>query len=179
MEMTMRKTVLLATLAVTPLIAIGAFAGVGIAGNGQSELDTVRAATTAYHDVDVAEQVGGYTYELPEFNSTVTCIQNGNEGAMGIHMVNLGLVDGTIDPAHPEALLYEKRNDGSMKLIGVEFVAPWSEGSTPPTVAGQELKKTDVSRFFGPGAFLYTLHAWIWKPNPNGIFDPWNTRVSC
>ena len=35
---------------------------------------------------------------------------------------------------------------------------------------------------FGTPTFLWTLHVWIWKPNPDpfrGIFAPWNTRVSC
>ena len=99
---------------------------------------------------------------------------------MGVHMVNLPLVgDGVIDPARPEALLYEKRNNGSFKLIGVEYVAPWAEGAPAPAVFGQNLVKSDVSRFFGAGAFLYTLHAWIWKPNPGGVFNAWNTRVAC
>jgi hypothetical protein len=26
---------------------------------------------------------------------------------------------------------------------------------------------------------FYSLHAWIWKPNPSGILTPWNPRVSC
>ena len=27
--------------------------------------------------------------------------------------------------------------------------------------------------------FAWTLHAWIWKPNPSGLFMPWNPSVNC
>jgi hypothetical protein len=30
-----------------------------------------------------------------------------------------------------------------------------------------------------PSTNVWTLHAWVFKPNPGGMFDPWNTRVSC
>ena len=26
---------------------------------------------------------------------------------------------------------------------------------------------------------FYELHAWIWRPNPSGIFQNWNPKVSC
>ena len=104
---------------------------------------------------------------------------------MGIHMVSS--VDGTLDKTHPEALLYEKRNDGSFKLTGVEYIlpigaAPPPPGTTPPTLFGQEFNLTDATPFFGTPTYLWTLHVWIWKPNPTpltGIFSPWNPRVSC
>ena len=38
---------------------------------------------------------------------------------------------------------------------------------------------TDATPFFGEPTFLWTLHVWVWKPNPAGIFNAWNTRVSC
>lgn len=31
---------------------------------------------------------------------------------------------------------------------------------------------------YGIPAF-YELHAWIWKWNPRGLFDDWNSRVTC
>ncbi len=31
---------------------------------------------------------------------------------------------------------------------------------------------------FGLPAF-YSLHAWIWKHNPSGTFEPWNPQVQC
>jgi hypothetical protein len=31
---------------------------------------------------------------------------------------------------------------------------------------------------YGLPAF-WELHAWVWRHNPNGLFDDWNPRVSC
>jgi hypothetical protein len=31
---------------------------------------------------------------------------------------------------------------------------------------------------FGLPAF-YSLHAWVWKHNPRGTFEPWNPAVRC
>ena len=99
---------------------------------------------------------------------------------MGIHMLDNranGRLDATLDPANPEALLYEKRNNGSFKLTGVEYIVA---GSAPrPQLYGQWFSDTNLARFGAPEVNVWTLHAWIWKPNPGGMFDPWNTRVTC
>jgi hypothetical protein len=26
---------------------------------------------------------------------------------------------------------------------------------------------------------FYALHAWLWKDNPSGHFEPWNPKVKC
>ena len=85
-------------------------------------------------------------------------------------------MDGVLVPSEPEALLYEKRNDGSYKLTGVEYVVA---GGPKPTLYGQPFVATNLARFGDPGATVWTLHAWIWKPNGDGMFEPWNTRVTC
>lgn len=28
-------------------------------------------------------------------------------------------------------------------------------------------------------AIHYDMHIWFYKPNPNGLFEPWNPRVTC
>ena len=94
---------------------------------------------------------------------------------MGIHLVSPARIDGELVATDPEVLLYERRNDGTLKLTGVEYVVG---GGSQPTLFGQTLAETSLARY-GIGATVWTLHAWIWKPNPNGMFDPWNTRVSC
>lgn len=175
----MRKTLLIALAAALPVLGIAGFAAAG--GGGESDLAAVRNATAAYHDIDVARRAG-YDTELALFGTTTTCISNGSTGAMGIHMVSS--VDGTLDETHPEALLYEKRNNGSFKLTGVEYILPIGSspppaGATPPRLFGQDFNVTDATGFFGKPTFLWTLHVWIWKPNPAGIFESWNTRVTC
>ena len=56
---------------------------------------------------------------------------------MGIHFVNIGLVDGELDVNNPEALIYEPR-DGAMRLVGVEYIVPvaaWHQTHPQPPVA--------------------------------------------
>jgi hypothetical protein len=78
-----------------------------------SRLAEVRAATVAYHDVAAAIADG--------FEPTDHCVGD-TDGAMGFHYVNLARVlDGRIDPAEPEVLLYAPRPDGT---------PAWSASST-------------------------------------------------
>jgi predicted ATPase len=44
---------------------------------------------------------------------------------------------------------------------------------------GEPFADTNLARVGDPSTNVWTLHAWLWKPNPGGMFDPWNTRVSC
>lgn len=178
--------VLRASLLALPVLAILALAGAAL-GGGQSELSSVRQATAKYHDIQTAIDAG-YVTELPQTAAYPggTCVSNGSEGAMGIHMLDSranGRLDATLDPANPEALLYERRNNGSLKLTGVEYIVAQSGQSGQPVprpqLYGQQFDDTNLARFGDPNTNVWTLHAWIWKPNPDGMFDPWNTRVTC
>jgi hypothetical protein len=174
----MRRALIAACLLVVPLLAIAGFA---TAGGGQSELDAVRDATAKYHDIDVARAL----HDEVELAQTAaygggTCIADvGGAGAMGIHLLLQDRLDGTLVPTEPEVLLYEKRNNGSYKLTGVEYVVA---GGPQPELFGQTFADTNLARYGNPTANVWTLHAWIWKPNPSpvgGIFAPWNPQVSC
>ena len=62
--------------------------------------------------------------------------------------------------------------------MGVEYIVA---GGPQPELYGQKFADTNLARFGNPGANVWTLHAWVWKPNPTpdlGIFAPWNPRVS-
>jgi hypothetical protein len=133
----------------------------------------VREATAFYRNINQAiadgyEQSGG-------------CVSGPEIGAMGIHFVNGALVDDTLDPDHPEALIYEVKN-GIARLVGVEFVTPMEawDGSheEPPTLNGQHLQFVSAPNRYRLPA-LYELHVWAWRENPNGTFVDWNPRVSC
>jgi hypothetical protein len=103
------------------------------------------------------------------------CMSNGDAGAMGIHYGKPALIDGVLDPMHPEILIYEPGTAGQMSLVGVEFVVPFTvqpETSAPPTLFGQTFVPNQV---FG----LWTLHVWTHRANPSGLFSPWNPRVHC
>jgi hypothetical protein len=104
-------------------------------------------------------------------------------GAMGIHFVN-GAYVGTadVDPAKPEALVYEPEGNGKLRLVALEYVtfqAAWdATHSAPPELFGQTFNFTPAPNRYGLPAF-YSLHAWIWKNNPAGMFAMWNPDVSC
>jgi hypothetical protein len=81
------------------------------------------------------------------------------------------LLDGAIDPALPDALIYEPRADGEPRLVGVEFAIP-NTGQATPTLLGATFQREDE---FG----VFALHAWVWKHNPEGLFAETNRNVSC
>jgi hypothetical protein len=167
----------LRVLAVALLPILASTVVASAVGAGKSELTSLKQATAKYHDLQTAIDAG-YTVELPQTEAFGggTCIANGAEGAMGIHMLSPGRIDTNLDATDPEVLLYERRNDGTLKLTGVEYVVG---GSSQPSLYGQQFADTNLGRYGDPATNVWTLHAWVWKPNPDGMFDPWNTRVTC
>jgi hypothetical protein len=134
----------------------------------------VRDATGRYLDVRNA---------APDYGPFLGCVTGPDEGAMGVHFVNLALVmdQGALDIAHPEALIYEPMRDG-YRLVGVEYIVPaadWhAHDPLPPTLGGQSFQFVDSPNRFGLPPF-YELHVWAWRDNPHGAFVDWNTHVSC
>jgi hypothetical protein len=137
-------------------------------------VETVRQATGQFKDVRKAEAAG---YALLH-----GCVSGPQEGAMGIHYANGGLVgDGAVDARHPEALLYEPK-DGKLQLVGVEYVViaeAWNtKHQAPPVLMGQLFNYVGAPNRYGLPAF-YELHVWAGKSNPDGMFADWNPHVSC
>jgi hypothetical protein len=156
--------------------ALVLFAATGVA-VAASAFDGAKQSTAAFHDLEKAKDAG---YSVQVFDAAgITCIAS-SEGAMGIHMLNPSLLNGEIDAERPELLVYEPRNDGTLKLVALEYLvfeSAW-EGSEPPSLFGREFDFVPAGNRYGLPPF-YALHAWIWKPNPSGILDAWNPRVSC
>jgi hypothetical protein len=76
-----------------------------------------------------------------------------------------------VDAAHPEALVYEVDGD-RLQLVAVEWIIPqpmWSS-ATPPSLLGHSFFRNDTLG-------LWALHAWIWRPNPSGMFANYNPSV--
>jgi hypothetical protein len=159
-----------------PALAV-TLAASALGGGGKSEVSALKAATAKYADVQRAI-ADGYTVELAQTEEYGggTCIANGDAGAMGIHMLSPGRLDGNLEATNPEVLLYERQRYGRLKLTGVEYVVA---GGSQPTLYGQPFADTNLARYGDPATNVWTLHAWVWRPNPNGMFDPWNTRVTC
>ena len=135
----------------------------------------VRESTERFRDVKVAEAEG---YAL-----TFGCVSGGEYGAMGLHYVNFPLVlDGVLDPARPEIVIYEPLPNGGRRLIGADYLvlaSDWhAKNPAPPELMGQLLHLFESPNRFGLPNF-YTLHVWAWKENPTGTFSNWHAKVSC
>lgn len=127
-------------------------------------LADVRKATTQYHDVEAALAAG--------YMNTMDCVQGPpGAGAMGVHFVKMEWIDDVFNPLEPEVLLYEIKNNGEYKLTGVEYLYV---GEESPMFGGQ----VHFHPFSQPFAD-YALHVWVWKANPNGMFEDFNVNVSC
>jgi hypothetical protein len=144
----------------------------------ENDLAAARQATARYHDVD---QAAGYA----EFHDAqdVACIAQRGEGTMGIHYVNGALVgDASVDATTPEALVYEPRENGKLQLVALEYIvfqSAWDAAhSSPPSLFGRQFELVTSPNRYGLPPF-YELHAWLWKPNPSGMFYEWNPSVSC
>lgn len=135
----------------------------------------VRESTERFKDVRVAENEG---YAL-----MFGCVTGPDAGAMGLHYVNGQILShNELDPTKPQIVIYEPQPDGTLHLIGADFVVfadAWDKKNQgPPQLMGQLFHYFEAPNRFGLPAF-YTLHVWAWKDNPNGPFVNWHPNVSC
>lgn len=157
------------SIGVSTILALLMAATPAMAGGGQSNLSEARTATARFHEVSHAENAG-YGSTL----STLGCFENPGVGGMGVHYVNGGfLEDGLAVAAEPEALVYEMRSDGRLKLVALEYLVPITDENfdDPPMLFGRHFHMHPVLPF-------WILHTWIWEPNPDGMFADWNPNVA-
>jgi len=166
---------------------VHASAGSECSDDCQEQLTTARAATAQYHNESKALADG--------FLSTLECVEVPGLGAMGVHYVNPArMMDTSVNASQPEALLYIRQSDGTMRLVGLEYVAPvlsnglpWFGGpSNPPPVIDNPAPMLFGRSFDGPmpghepgQPWHYDLHVWAWRDNPNGLFFPFNSKLRC
>ena len=151
------------------------------------DLAAAKVATARFHSLS---QAGSAGYGLlPPGAPLHECISKPGVGTMGFHYVNGNLLDTTLDPTKPEALVYAPDADGKLHLGALEFVTfqePWNAAHPDemPMLFGQEFMPVDAA----PGHNgltvydippFYMLHVWIWNDNPSGLFFPWNPSISC
>ena len=138
-------------------------------GQAQQAIATLRRVTARYHDVDAAIADGFVFFH--------GCEVRPGEGAVGVLYVHFErLMDGVIDPARPDALVYEpaRTEGGKPRLVAAELAVPialWNEAEAP-SFLGHELHAEEE---FG----VYGLHVWIWRNNPEGLFAEVNPHVTC
>ena len=141
----------------------------GAQAGAQQALATLRRVTARYHDVDAAIADGFVFFH--------GCEVRPGEGAVGTLYVHFDrLMDGVIDPARPDALVYEpsRTTGGKPTLVAAELAVPIALWSQPgaPTFLGAEFQAEEE---YG----VYGLHVWIWRNNPEGLFAEANPQVSC
>ena len=132
------------------------------------DLARVRDVTAPFRDIAEAQKVG-YPTTMPQ------CLENQPHGGMGLHYGKQDLMDATLDVEQPEILVYAPTESGKPRLVGVEYIVPysvWDRERKPPTIFGQDLRRAD-------GLNLWYLHVWAWEPNEKGLFDDWNPAVKC
>lgn len=134
----------------------------------RAALVEVRESTAPYNNVERATADG--------YNPTNHWVPN-----MGYHHVNPSLIDSTVDHLEPEVLVYQRNpaDPDKRRLGAVEYMIPTNlVGSKSdldgafPGVDGDHWHKLAL-----PAGTFWTLHAWIWYPNPEGVFHDENPRV--
>lgn len=153
----------------------------------RQQLADMRSLTAIYHDMANAEADGWIP--VPGANP---CLRGpAGEGDMGYHFINVNpdnphFINATLgaapdlDPRYPNVLVYEPQEDGSQRLVAVEYVIPfdvWPDTAQPPELFGQQFHRLYETN--GVVYNLWELHVWVWRNNPNGLFHEWNPKVSC
>lgn len=158
-------TMVLATLLVGGLAPGVASAQGGSPGapDGQELAVDIRQATAQYHLLDKALADG--------YEAVTPCIEVPGVGGMGVHFLKPGLLDAITDPAQPEVLVYMPNKAGKYRLVAAEFL---STAEQAPVVDGIVFD-AEVD----PGAYSFTLHAWVWKHNPAGMYSAFNPAIGC
>jgi hypothetical protein len=128
-------------------------------------LTDAKKATAKYHNFQTALDEG--------FVQLSPCVAAPGLGAMGFHFGNFGrIMNPNAEIAEPEVLLYLPDEDGTMRLVGLEYVVPAPLVPAPPTLFGQTFHHS-------PERNSYELHVWAWRNNPAGTFAPFNPKLAC
>lgn len=142
----------------------------GMAANfAQSDAGLIRALTSAtarYHSTNQALRDG--------YVEDDHCVAVPGLGGMGFHWGNPGLIDPVFNPLEPEVVIYAPDKNGNLKLVAVEFIV-LDIGQPHPHFGDYPL---DVGGTPIPVPH-WSLHVWLWKTNPNGLFTPFNPDVTC
>ncbi len=125
------------------------------------QLEEVGRATSRYLDVDAAV-TDGYV----DIGAFVP--------GMGWHYVNSDRIDQRFKSERPEILVYaDDPCGGKRRLVAVEYAIPLALSKKAPVGFVGHADGWHADEALG----LWTLHAWVWEYNPDGVFAPHNPRV--
>jgi hypothetical protein len=161
----------------------GAMVSPPLSASQRGAVAAARQATRKYHSPDVARKNG---YAILRDVDGIACISMPGMGAMGVHLANGELVaDPAVQLRKPEALVYARDGSGKRRLVALEYVVlkkDWDSvhghNAPRPKLFGHRFNVTPAGNRFGLPRY-YSLHAWIWKHNPAGMFEMWNPNVHC
>jgi hypothetical protein len=145
-------------------------------------LQAARSASARFNSLERAADAG--YGPLPSGVPLHECIAAfDGSGAMGFHWLNPSLLDTTLDPVQPEVLVFAPDGRGNLKLVALEYVVfqeAWiaEHGAAIPELFGRPFDVIGFPNRYEVPAF-YALHAWLWEPNPDGVFNAFNAAVSC
>ena len=93
---------------------------------------------------------------------------------MGWHYLNNQLLDEKFDWTRPELLVYaDDPCGGKRKLVAVEYAVPLALSKKAPAGFVGRADEWDANQTFQ----IWTLHAWVYEFNPDGVFAAFNPRV--
>jgi len=125
------------------------------------QLEAVRQATARFLDIDQA-LAEGYV-DIGVFFPN-----------MGWHYLKPELLDATFDATHPELLVYaDDPCGGPRRLVAVEYAVPFALADKAPAGFAGKADAWSANAAFE----LWTLHAWVFEFNPDGVFAAYNPRV--
>jgi hypothetical protein len=178
---TLRIALALAAVMVASAVAVSVAAADDRSGS-RWDLACAAIATAPFHSLDRAEQAGYGPF--PEGVPLHECISSlDGTGAMGFHYLNPALLTTDLDPTRHQVLAYAPDKRGRLHLVALEFVvfqADWiaAHGNTTPKLFGQTFMAAPDGNRHDIRAF-FSLHVWLWRHNPSGLFAPLNPDVSC
>lgn len=159
-----RMTIVLGVVGLTALLALPVLAAPDETDSDNNRmLAEVRQATRQYQDVEAAKEDG---YVLDDH-----CVPG-----MGHHALKEELLppengqfqaDDVVDHTDPEVLVYAPRGEGNLELVAVEYLS-----SESTSLFGESFEHPH-------GPVPWSLHAWVWQGNPDGVFHPTNPKISC
>jgi hypothetical protein len=183
----MKRLLLLVSAGVVMvLVAVGAAMAPALAGDGplSQAVQEVRAAVAQYHSFGQAQKDGYSVAGEPCVSSPPAPPSPDGGGTMGIHAVNEALMaDNAIDVLRPELLLYVPKENGQLKLVGVEY---WKADADQNLGTSGDKPSLFGRPFDGPMPghnptmpIHYDLHVWVAEANPSGVFAAFNPAISC
>lgn len=155
------------------LVTVTALGGCDDSPAGPEEsalLETVRQETARFASTAEASRAG--------YQANPHCVAHPDLGGMGHHWINPELVDPAFDALQPEVLLYAPDAQGNLQLVGVEYIVV-DQGQEHPRFEDHPFDIGGVKPLMEAGVPHWSLHVWVHRANPSGVFAPFNPDVTC